>query len=56
VVTVVKLREVFEEMRDLDYLQFAQECKYWAKAFNVVYDDCADAGENYLKPSVDNKM
>jgi len=47
---------VFKEMRDLVYLQFPQECKYWAKAFYFVYDDCVNAGGKYLKPSSDNKM
>lgn len=40
---------MFEELRDLVYQQFAQECKYWAKTFNVVYYDCVDAGKKYLK-------
>jgi hypothetical protein len=49
-------RGMFEETRDLVYLQFAQECKYWAEAFNVVYDDCLDVGEKYLAPSSDIDM
>lgn len=43
-------RGMLEETRDLVYLQFAEECKYWAETFNIVYEGCINVGKKYLKP------
>ena len=42
-------RGMFEETRDLVYLQFADECKYWAETFNIVYEGCVDVRNMYLE-------
>ncbi len=41
-------RGLHDRTRDLVYLQFVQECKYWAETFSVVYEDCLAVGEKYL--------
>jgi hypothetical protein len=43
-------RGMFNETRDLVYVQFAEECKYWAETFNIVYEGCIDVARKYLKP------
>lgn len=48
---------MFDETRAiLVYLQFAQEHKYWAEAFNALHDDWVDVGEKYLAPCLDINM
>ncbi|KAL3916256.1 MAG: hypothetical protein SGILL_005259 [Bacillariaceae sp.] len=40
-------RAMLEESRDLVYLHFAEECKFWKDKFGVVYEGCLAVREKY---------
>jgi hypothetical protein len=40
-------RTMLEESRELVYLHFAEECKFWADHFGVVYEACLAVREKY---------
>jgi hypothetical protein len=42
-------RAMFEETRDLVYLQFAEECKFWRDEFDVRYDRCLEVRDMYIE-------
>jgi hypothetical protein len=43
---------MFEETRDLVYIQFAEECKFWRDEFDVHYDRCLEVRDLYIdKPT-----
>ncbi|KAL3916940.1 MAG: hypothetical protein SGARI_007839 [Bacillariaceae sp.] len=50
--TITGKRAMFEETRDLVYVQFAEECKFWKEEFDVHYDRCLEVRDMYIdKPA-----
>jgi hypothetical protein len=49
--TITGKRAMFEETRDLVYLQFAEECKFWMEQFDVHYQRCLEVREMYVENS-----
>ena len=45
-------RAMFEETRDLVYVQFAEECKFWKEEFDVHYDRCLEVRDMYIDKAV----
>ena len=40
-------RSMLEETRELIYLHFAEECKFWAEELGIVYENCLAVREKY---------
>lgn len=47
--TITGKRAMFEQTRDLVYLQFAEECKFWQEEFDVRYDRCLEVRDMYVE-------
>jgi hypothetical protein len=41
-------RPMLPESRELVYLLFAEECKYWKEHFGLIYEDCLAVREKYI--------
>ncbi|KAG7367939.1 sulfotransferase family protein [Nitzschia inconspicua] len=46
--TITGKRPMLEHTRDLVYLQFAEECKFWKEEFDVFYDRCLQVRDKYV--------
>jgi Sulfotransferase domain len=47
--TIAGGRSMLPESRELVYLYFAEECKYWQQNFGLIYKDCLDVRQKYVE-------